>query len=221
MSDTPPPLPPLPEHELRPFLHGVQVDPDDDLAIRALGDWLEEIGDPRAELVRAGLVWDMTAVRKWRERFGEGWWGKLPDGVRLEVRRGLIELVWPTRLLTADRPALSEGLARMLEQGWVFCVVLDGPAEHSLADWAADLLERVTAVRWERATDAGLGRLPPLSLLRELDLGKSAAVGDAALPLLARYPGLWRLRLSGCEGLTVVRLDGFAELRQLRLAWNP
>lgn len=217
MSD---PLPPLPPHELRPFLHGVQADPDDDLAIRALGDWLEEVGDVRAELVRAGLVWDVTAVKRWVKQYGEAWWGQLPQGVRLEVRRGLIELVWPTRLLTAEKPNLSPGLLEMLEQGWVFCVVLDGPAEHLMADWAADVLQHVTAIRWERATDAGLGRLPPLPLLRELDLGKSAAVSSAALPLLARYPGLWRLRLSGCEGLTAVSLAGFSELRQLRLAWN-
>jgi hypothetical protein len=59
-------------------------------------------------------------------------------------------------------------------------------------------------------------------MLRELDLSKSRAVGAGVLPLLDRYPGLWRLRLNGCEGLTGgVTLGGFAELRQLRLAWNP
>ena len=97
------PLPPLPLHELRPFLHGIQADPEDDLALRALGDWLEEIGDARAELVRAGLYGDLTAVRRWSAAHGPAWWGALPDGVRLEVRRGLIELVWPTRQLAASR----------------------------------------------------------------------------------------------------------------------
>src|SRR3954447_16103731 len=101
-------LPPLPGHELRPFLRGIQLDPDDDLAIRALGDWLEEVGDVRAELVRAGLAWDVSAVKRWVKQYGEAWWGELPAGVRLEVRRGLIELVWPTRLLLApERPNLA------------------------------------------------------------------------------------------------------------------
>src|SRR5262249_21678364 len=88
-------------------------------------------------------------------------------------------------------------------------------------DWAADVLRHVTAIRWEKATNAGLNRLPPLPMLGELDLGKSAAVGNDALPLLVRYPGLWRLRLSGCEGLAPAALAGLSELRQLRLAWNP
>ena len=215
------PLPQLPRHELRPFLHGVQADPDDDLAIRALGDWLEEIADPRAELVRAGLYGDVSGGRRWIDRNGKAWWGALPRGVRLEVRRGLIELVWPTKQLTAAKPNLSDGLQQMLEQGWVFCVVLDGPAERALAGWAADLLQRVTALRWENATDPGVSRLPPLPLVRELDLSKSVGVGGASLPLLGRFPGLWRLKLNGCEALTVVTLTDFAELRQLRLAWNP
>jgi uncharacterized protein (TIGR02996 family) len=214
-------LPPLPPHELRPFLNGVQADPDDDLAIRALADWLEEIADPRAELVRAGLSGDVSTVARWVGKHGKAWWGWLPWGVHLEVRRGLIELVWPTAQLGAAKPGLSDGLTEMLEQGWVFCVVLDGPAERPLSDWSADLLRHVTAIRWEMGSDAGLSRLPPLPMLRELDLGKSVAVSSAGLAHLTRFPGLWRLRLSGCDALWSVSLGDFAELRQLRLAWNP
>jgi hypothetical protein len=212
----------LPFDELRPFLHGIQVDPDDDLAIRALGDWLEEIGDPRADLVRAGLFGDLTSVRRWREQYGAAWWGDLPSGLRLEVRRGLIELVWQTSVLGGGGATLfSDSLLEMVAQGWVFRFVIEGPITVSFPGWAETLLAHVTAVRWEQATDQGLAALPGLPRLRELDLSKSAAVSSAALPHLARFPGLWRLYLGGCERLTAVRLADFAELRHLRLGWNP
>ncbi len=218
MSD---PLPVLPPGELRPFLYGIQVDPDDDLAIRALGDWLEEVGDPRADLVRAGLAGDLTAVCRWTGQYGEAWWGDLPGGARLEVRRGLLELVWHTPQLAASRPALTERLRELFAQGWVFRVVLDGPLQAPVAGWAAELLDHVTALRWQRADDNGLAYLPSLPRLRELDLCKSSGVGESGLGRLDRFPGLWRLYLNGCEAIVQARLSGFAELRQLRLSWEP
>jgi hypothetical protein len=213
-------LPPLPADELRPFLNGIQVDPEDDLAIRALGDWLEEMGDPRADLVRSGLYGDLNAVARWREQYGKSWWGKLPAGVQLEVRRGLIELVWKTELLAASANPLPTGLQEMIRQGWVFRVVLDGEVKW-FADWTSDLFEHVTAIRWEQKTHSGVPRLPPLPRLRELDLSKSTGLIEVALPQPDRFPGLWRLYLSGCALLTQVNLSGFPELRQLRLGWNP
>src|SRR4051794_29903826 len=123
MSDA---LPPLPGHELRPFLRGIQFDPDDDLAIRALGDWLEEIGDVRADLVRAGLFGDLTGVRKWRQQYGKAWWGEMPAGVELQVRRGLIEVVLHLVVVNAVTSLHSERLVELFRQGWVFRVILDG-----------------------------------------------------------------------------------------------
>ena len=45
-----------------PFLFAVQNDPEDDLPRRALTDYLEEVGDARAVLVRDSLAGDLTAL---------------------------------------------------------------------------------------------------------------------------------------------------------------
>jgi hypothetical protein len=109
----------------------------------------------------------------------------------------------------------------MFEQGWVFRVVIDGPVSAPLPGWMTGLLGHVTAIRWEQANDAGVARLPDLPRLRELDLSKSKDVSSSALAELGRFPGLWRLYLSGCEAMTQARIDGLLELRHLRLGWNP
>jgi uncharacterized protein (TIGR02996 family) len=128
---------------------------DDDLPRRALADWLEEHGDARAELLRAGLGGDLKRLWRWWAVYGERWCGALPAGARVEVPNGLLTLVWPAGLFRAPPDAVPDALRAAVEQGWLFRLVLDGlwGVRSPRPPCAGDvLLDRVTVVRWKQAT---------------------------------------------------------------------
>jgi uncharacterized protein (TIGR02996 family) len=223
MSDYPPDLPllPLPAAELRPFLYAVQDDPDDDLPRRALADYLEEVSDARAVLVRDSMAGDLTPLNRWLARYAQRWWGDLPEGMQITTRWGLLELTWPAGLFAAGEHAIPAGVRELLEQGWVFRVTLEGATEGEIPAWAADLFQTVTALRWKQATNGPLSCLPELERLRELDLSESPAVTAAGLAGVYRLPGLRDLHLRGCPGLAALTLADLPGLRSLHLAWCP
>src|SRR5262249_19777296 len=147
----PDPFPPLPTRELAALLAAARAEPEDDAPRQVLADWLEEHGDPRAEVVRLSLAAARApsdeerealqeAVVRWQEE--HGWPGSsgLPPQLQVGVGRGLLHL----EVSPFDDPEaewsddadhldfllpLPEEVAALLQEGWVESVELNGVSD--------------------------------------------------------------------------------------------
>lgn len=214
MSDVPTNLPllDLPEAGLRPLLLAVQECLDDDLPRRALADWLEEHGDARAVLIRAGLAGDGRRVARWVAVYGERWLGSLPHGARVEAPEGLITLCWP-----GDGSEPQRRLRLAAQQGWVARLVLGGGMGWYDALMGTDLFSDVSRLRWAHANQWALEELP-LRAVRELDLSGSPELEAVGLGSLRQ---LEVLRLDGCPQVGEVWSQEAPALRELSLRGCP
>jgi uncharacterized protein (TIGR02996 family) len=211
----------------------VEDDPDDDEAYRAYGDWLEEQGDPRSQLMgmhvlydrlTAGLHIDRTKVdhleariTAFFEQHRDHFWGPLAKSMpkptdSRQRRENAPKLVWrrgfiyKAELTRVPRITIDKFLDRMLSHASArFLVELD-------TGWVEDpaAITPVLATRTPRSlrrlkTRVG-GDLAPLwpALARVHELEIGGGIGYAAMDL----PTVRTLHIDSCNGQDLV--DGLA-----------
>jgi uncharacterized protein (TIGR02996 family) len=192
----------LPREKLQMFLDALRDDPEDELTLRAFTDWLEEMGDGRAELIRANLAMDHYCVQGWVKRYGRRWWGELPQDCfinvelkgasSIHVKPGSLALDLPTSLLQQGENALPATLWRVLDEGWVFQLRLGGVVEATAFHSLSRLLGNIRRLAWKRFNGNTLMIPEQAQQLRELVLENFVAPLGPALRRLANLP---RLRL--------------------------
>src|SRR5262245_42037149 len=177
----------LPAEQLSSFLAAVGADPDADGPRLVFADWLDDHGDPRAELIRTQCEMARAPYRSvpyleledrerdWLDRH-HGQWPAGLDGEEVTWERGLPVVELPSHRLPART---GRGLHAALEQGWI------------------DHLRVTVSSANEAERLAGLG--PPTA-------GK---VGVVRLTALAQPPALAHLRRLG--RLRLLDLDGFGQ----------
>jgi uncharacterized protein (TIGR02996 family) len=220
----PPPVPDPHGEGIAAFLTAVAEEPDAAAPRLIFADWLEERGDPRAELVRLG--WE--AVRRpfpepgWKETLDplEAWWGKygghwLPDlsdeGCDLGFDRGLLSVALRVEVPDgSDYPALADGF----RQGWMAGVdLMDFDVGEVGRAAAAGLFARAHSVSLgdSEVSDATLAHLAVGAYVRDLSVGFCWAVTDAGLRHLAGLTRLRRLDLWACRRVTEAGVNALRE----------
>lgn len=203
--------------ELRILLADVKAQPEDDTCRLVLGDWLQDQGDPRGELINLQVV---------RARLAED------DPRRLDLkrreavllRRHVHDWLGPLVDLCAGWE-FDRGFIRLSARAERFLVpaVFDLAAEGGPFDWVEELaLTDVRPVHLSRLADS-----PLFSRLVRLDL-TDARLGDDGVERLVQVPGLaslHTLRLArnriGSRGAThLAGCPALANLRVLDLHHN-
>src|SRR5262245_29752123 len=103
------PFPALPNETLRGFLAAIRAEPEEDAPRLVFADWLDEHGDPRAEMIRLSVRRDRLPdegpekdvlterLERWEREHRGDWPGGVPrDAV---LRRGLFEVPVPAKEL--------------------------------------------------------------------------------------------------------------------------
>jgi uncharacterized protein (TIGR02996 family) len=203
MKDGPPPP------ELLVFLREVRERPEDDLALLVLGDWLQDQGNPRGELVhlqvmRARLGPDDPQVaellrreRQLLHRHALDWLGPLANHASSwYFEHGMVQLgLRAERFLSGATEALAESAWGI----WVNELTLCGLDSHQLVALARSAwLPLLTALRLPDGNFGPEGMVALassayLSQLRELYLIRSRIAADGADALIAS-PHLHGLR---------------------------
>lgn len=234
----PPPAPPAPvrssAHDENTLLNAIADDPDDDLALLAYADWLEENGQPeRAGLIRRHLrpsraLPDQEAQRREAVAVNEWLSALQPYVVSCEIRRGLLHVQMEMRAFLS-RAFQAHG-ADWLRQAGVEGLILSGHTtrfDHLAASPALQAI-RDLELHCPRLKDAGLRDLvggPPLPSLHTLALWRGGITrsGVEALAASTRFPRLRRLVL-GEQGFDVPgfqALGGWPQLPALRALELP
>ncbi len=200
-------FPDLPADLLNSFFRASEENPErsDVSPSLVLSDWLEDHGDPRAELVRLQCEQSRCTIRDrhwwdlhdretaWLDRWRDEWLGILPGAVRWERGRFLVEMAAPG--LVAGLP---EKLQRAVEQGWCRGLAIQAYGDREVEQ----LVGQQTAERWvvelklEVCTGKALGLLERLSRLEALAIPSCSRWDLECLPLLR---GLRRLRLASMD----------------------
>jgi uncharacterized protein (TIGR02996 family) len=235
------PFPRLPPDQLSAFLSAIRDDPDADGPRLVFADWLDDHGDPRAELIR--LDCQLTALprddprtadlqprlRAWLDRYRNVWPGKHHMMCSCSLERGLLHVHVPAALL--KKPGLEPWLVRAIREGWVVRleVYADPQAEvkwiatraagrklglQGRLDELPTLLIRIINVPMY------LPFLQPLTNLACLDINVTH-FEPADLQPLRQMTGM-RSLLLGHSSITdegLAYLDGLKELRRLDLHW--
>lgn len=110
------------------FLRAIREDPAEDAPRLVYADWLDEQGDPRAELIRFQVQLARTEeyddnrlelevwVERWLTEHGERWGSRLPqgEGVEWQFRRGLPEVLCAANFAAFRRATRSLGAGTTL-----------------------------------------------------------------------------------------------------------
>src|SRR5262245_16913044 len=227
-----PPSPNAPvDPQIRAFLDAIADEPTDASVRLVFADWLEERGDPRAELLRIQAEHlnggSASALERreqsWMSAQGRDWLGGATACGEVRPAEGLLAVHYSDADDLLDEPA-AEGLRQAVREGW-FRVF-------QMAHWhprhirrAADLglLSDPAVLEWGagRFTDDCLACLADRTQLRELVLeGQWATVTDQGLASLAGLVRLRSLTLRAVKGPTLAglaRLSGLKNLRSLYL----
>lgn len=226
-----------------PFVQEVRANPDDDAPRLIFADYLEETGDPQAELIRLQVELSHLSAgdparrelelreNELLDEFAEAWLEPLrelgAEGVsRRCFQRGLIERV----RISADA-FLRDGVELCRRAPALHCVELRaaGGKLESLA--ALDWPEQVTGLdlrcnAFKPADLAALVQLPPRERVRDLSLAV-CSLRDAAVQTLTTvdWPQLRRLDLSvnkleSAAAKALARCGRLPQLRSLLLSVN-
>lgn len=210
-------IPEWPDAEVWPFLSAMRADPDDFVTPLVFADWLEERGDPRADMLRASCevalhrfheagpappeVLARLAPWEFRGSLLEAWIGPMAECYFwvTHLRRGLLSVT-----IAAESGTREEDYPRFFDafrQGWVDEAVFVG--------LPSDVFHSPPGVQ---SLLRGVDRL-------ELVYGSHYpyALDDDVLSAVAMLPNLIRLSIEGCDGFTDA---GLAHLRNHpRLEW--
>jgi uncharacterized protein (TIGR02996 family) len=207
----------VPRPELRILLADVKAQPDDDVPRLILGDWLQDQGDPRGELIHLQVV---------RARLSDDdpRWIELRRCEAALLRRHVHEWLGPLVDLAAGWE-FERGFIRLTARAERFLVpeVFELAGEGGLFDWVEELA--LSDVRPEHVTR--LSGSPLLGQLVCLDLS-NARLGDDGAIRLHKAPGLANLRTLRLGGNRIGRVGGaklagcpfLAKLRVLDLRNN-
>jgi uncharacterized protein (TIGR02996 family) len=204
------PFPPLPEAELRAFLAAIQDDPDDVAARLVFADWLEEHGDPRAELLRLGVALEpvrenprerqaailLRQLKAWQKQYLAAWLPKKTAGPSVQLDRGL--MTWHINPRNWRTIISKPALRRLLDTGWVEWI--------DVRVW--------TSADWElvRADWPGLSGCTRLSLYRRWGVGGwLQTLGE-----LPRVVALCAPTTTPCDTAELAVLGEMTELRDLQ-----
>jgi uncharacterized protein (TIGR02996 family) len=163
------------------LLRAIYDHPYEDTPWLVYADWLEEQGDPRAELIR--LNRDLAHLGAQDSHLGE-----------LQERKA--------RLLEAHRDEWAPYLKPLAPKAHVGCyrglldyVRIEDGADEDLRHLAGRAEIRLLTLEGQGFTDAGLPHLLALPGLEELNLG-GTSVADAGMRVVARLPHLLGLGLA-------------------------
>jgi uncharacterized protein (TIGR02996 family) len=232
------PFPPLPADQLSSFLSAIREDPDADGPRLVFADWLDEHGDPRAELIRvqcqlAALNKDDPQVpdlngrqRTWLDRYRGVWPGKHHMLCSCSLERGLLDVHMPAGLL--KNSGLEPWLVRAIREGWVARLQVYADPQ-AMVKWVASRgagrklglqgrLDELPTLEVRISTRKYLPFLQPLTNLACLDLS-ALHFEPVDLEPLRHLTGMRALLLAHSsitdEGLA--SLGGLKELRRLDL----
>jgi uncharacterized protein (TIGR02996 family) len=230
-------FPTLPEPELRAFLAAIQADPDDPTARLVFADWLEDHGDPRAELLRLGVALEpvrdnpqerqAVALRRqltaWQKRYLAAWLPAKPAGLSIQLDRGL--MTWHVNARKWRTILRKPALRQILETGWVEWIDVRAwePWDWEVirADWPA--LSAWTRLSLYRRWDVGgtLNTLAELPRVVALCVPSMAPRGRAEMTALGQMTDLRDLQppQAGPDGFAVLR--NLPRLHRLAFSSDP
>jgi uncharacterized protein (TIGR02996 family) len=223
----------------RVFLDDIAEHPDDAGLRRIFADWLEDRGDPRAELLRMqaecidGEDDELEVrVKRWLKSHGHDWLGTsdkqpLGYGFAMSLVHDEVE-VMEDDASDFMQSAEWEGLRRCLSEGWIRLFrltfwddgLIEKAAKRGLLNGPGEL-----EVLGGTFTDKSLRWVATASRVRALSLGgDTTAVTDRGLASLAGLTRLRRLDLWSLNRLTgsgLSHLSGLTGLRRLSFSYCP
>lgn len=213
------------------FLQAIREDPTDDEVRLVFADWLEDQGDPRAELIRLqcqiGYQYDAGNIRlypildreeKLRRKHGKLWLGSPPRGFKPELARGMLEV----ELRSEHLQQKAVELWWQQQQPWITKVCLAPLTDEDLAGTLTHRMLKDTSwleIWYCDVTTAGFEALPSLTQLRALSLMDDLwAVDDDLFLILRELTPLRALEIHETmlteQGLK--HLDTLTQLRHLQ-----
>jgi F-box/leucine-rich repeat protein 14 len=221
-------LSPADDHHLDTLLAACAEEPwDIDLRL-ILADWLEDHGDPRAELYR--LAAKDADIKPWLRRWGDDWLGHDAE-LWLKNKAGRLVIEWD--------PSSSGKGAFLLEEGWVNGLIARGIFSLSMvgegkrlsdvafslsSDISNDTISRlhdlpslraIDCSDWETLSNRGVESISSLSSLKSVNLSGCRKLTNVALESVRKLPNLERLNLSGCKRMTVGALRHLPQIKKL------
>ncbi len=223
-------FPELPADQLTSFFRAIEENPDshDVVPSLVLADWLEDHGDPRAELVRVQSLqrthlvrgpdwWDLHDREvAWLERYQDQWLGLIPGGLPLQWNAGRFLIELDAGWFQKDLPP---GLEQALEQGWSRGRALRYLMTSNCVSFSTRKQRRNRIVSLSlagRCTVKSLRLLERLPCLQELSLD-DLPVSDKDLQELAGLSGLRALEFHPVSTRGLSCLKGMTGLRRLTL----
>lgn len=238
-------LSPHDDHHLDALLASCAEEPwNIDLRL-ILADWLEEHGDPRAELYR--LAAQGSDIAPWLRRWGDDWLGQ---GTQIGVLHhngesltgtaiaalgrwfGGLSLVW-------DQRSMGKG-ASLLEEGWINGLIARGDSALAMvgagkrlsdvhlyftSDISRDALQRLRDLPALRAlglrdcsslSNHGVEAVCEISSLKAVDITRCTRLTNASLQSLCKLPALERLTITGCRRMSKKALSRLSRVSSLR-----
>lgn len=200
--------------ELAPFLTAAQQESDEDTSRLVLADFLEDRGDPRADMIRASvqlakhhpgeLEWHEAKefLAKWKWDYLHRWFAGSPE-FELTFLRGLLQL--SIDAFSLANKSISFGAWDALKQGWVEHLTLRYP-NNDLFNLILDekLLTEISALELANGTinPQIVERLiEEKAELRKLYLNRVQYIREETITQLARLSQLRTLRLCDVENI--------------------
>jgi uncharacterized protein (TIGR02996 family) len=225
--------------QMQSFLAACGDNPDDADVRLIFADWLEDHGDPRAEVLRLqaeylcleegdhdGNQVVLLRVQAWRKRYAGEWLGPglllARNGIDLQLEKGLLELK-SSRASRLLNDIVLAGMRQLLREGWI--------NYFRLTRWDSKLIEEAAemglfagprTLHWSFGEwgDAAFATLRGLAQIRVLIAPSSGSLTDTGLGALAGLTSLRKLELWGSECLTgdgLAHLMGLINLGELHL----
>jgi Leucine-rich repeat (LRR) protein len=198
-----------------------------------LADWLDERGDPRAELTRHIADRNAVECRHWLKAHAAEWFGPLPSEIQLTTNG------WEPELMVSlgKQKKVPARVAQALGAGWLTLQCdrqllpqlprlrrLHLPSNALAADLTSLPTETIQTLRilnCRRLSKAGFRQLFGCPQLRELHIAFPRTLADADLAPLANCSTLRSLRLDNCSLLTGSTIGKLTGLRRLEFRHCP
>lgn len=192
--------------ELSSFLVSCHQENEEATSSLVLADYLEDKGDPRADMIRASvqlanhhpgeIEWHdaKDILDDWQENHLKNWLGRA-HGIHASIHRGLLQLEMSASLMRGR--SLSKKIRETLEQGWVQSLLLTGVQSGQLGEIAG--LNRFGQLsrlhfNYRDVTQNDIQELiKALPGLREIHVKRHQSVPDEVLEPLLRLPLLEKI----------------------------